>query len=30
MLIAQAVVEGIELLTSDSLVAAYPAPIRYV
>jgi PIN domain nuclease of toxin-antitoxin system len=30
MLIAQAIIEGIELLTSDALVAAYPGPIRQV
>lgn len=30
MLIAQATLEGIELLTSDALVAAYPGPIRQV
>ena len=29
MLITQARVEGIELLTSDALVARYPGPIRY-
>lgn len=30
MLVAQAMVEGICLLTSDSLVAQYPGPIRLV
>jgi PIN domain nuclease of toxin-antitoxin system len=30
MLIAQAIAEGILLLTSDPVVAAYPAPIRLV
>lgn len=30
MLVAQAIVEGITLLTADSLVAQYPAPIRIV
>ena len=30
MLVAQATVEGITLLTSDSLVAQYPGPIRPV
>ncbi len=30
MLVAQATVEGITLLTSDSLVAQYPGPIRAV
>ena len=30
MLVAQSVVEGITLLTSDPLVAQYPAPIRQV
>jgi PIN domain nuclease of toxin-antitoxin system len=28
MLIAQAQVEGITLLTSDAVVASYPGPIR--
>ena len=30
MLIAQAMVEGITLLTADSLVAQYPGPVRRV
>ncbi|MFC3228501.1 type II toxin-antitoxin system VapC family toxin [Marinibaculum pumilum] len=30
MLVAQAMVEGILLLTSDRMVAAYPAPVRLV
>jgi PIN domain nuclease of toxin-antitoxin system len=30
MLIVQSLVEGITLLTSDPLVAQYPAPIRKV
>ena len=30
VLIAQATVEGITLLTADSLVAKYPGPIRMV
>jgi PIN domain nuclease of toxin-antitoxin system len=30
MLVAQAIVEGITLLTSDSLVGKYPGPIRKV
>ena len=30
MLIAQAMVEGITLLTADTLVAQYPAPVRMV
>ena len=30
MLIAQATIEGIELLTSDKVVAGYPGPIRMV
>jgi PIN domain nuclease of toxin-antitoxin system len=30
MLIAQAVVEGVALLTADALVAQYPGPIRKV
>lgn len=30
LLIAQATVEGITLLTADSQVAAYPGPIRHV
>lgn len=30
ILVAQATVEGITLLTSDSLVAQYPGPIRKV
>ena len=30
MLVAQAMVEGITLLTSDALVAQYPGPIRKV
>ena len=30
ILIAQAVVEGVTLLTSDAIVAAYPGPIRKV
>lgn len=30
MLIAQSIVEGITLLTSDPLVAQYPAPVRRV
>jgi PIN domain nuclease of toxin-antitoxin system len=30
MLIAQATVEGIILLTSDAVVASYPGPIRKV
>jgi PIN domain nuclease of toxin-antitoxin system len=30
VLIAQAIVEGITLLTTDSVVAAYPAPVRAV
>jgi PIN domain nuclease of toxin-antitoxin system len=29
MLVAQATVEGFELLTSDATVARYPGPIRY-
>ena len=29
MLIAQAIVDGIDLLTSDATVARYPGPIRY-
>jgi PIN domain nuclease of toxin-antitoxin system len=30
ILIAQAIVEGITLLTADTLVAQYPAPVRLV
>jgi PIN domain nuclease of toxin-antitoxin system len=30
ILIAQAIVEGITLMTSDALIAAYPGPIRKV
>lgn len=30
MLVAQAVVEGVSLLTADPLVARYPAPVRLV
>ncbi|MEI6877329.1 MAG: type II toxin-antitoxin system VapC family toxin [Spirochaetota bacterium] len=30
ILIAQATIEGIELLTSDKIVASYPGPIRLV
>ena len=30
ILIAQSIVEGITLLTSDPLVAQYPAPVRRV
>ena len=30
MLVAQSIVEGITLLTSDPLVAQYPAPVRRV
>jgi PIN domain nuclease of toxin-antitoxin system len=30
LLVAQATVEGLTLLTSDPLVAAYPGPIRRV
>jgi PIN domain nuclease of toxin-antitoxin system len=30
LLVAQATVEGITLLTSDNLVAQYPGPIRMV
>jgi PIN domain nuclease of toxin-antitoxin system len=30
LLVAQATVEGITLLTADSLVAAYPGPVRFV
>jgi PIN domain nuclease of toxin-antitoxin system len=30
LLVAQATVEGITLLTSDSLVAEYPGPVRLV
>jgi PIN domain nuclease of toxin-antitoxin system len=30
ILVAQATVEGITLLTSDEIVAQYPGPIRYV
>lgn len=30
ILIAQATEEGITLLTSDTVVAQYPGPIRYV
>ena len=30
IIIAQATVEGITLLTTDALVAQYPGPIRYV
>ena len=30
MLVAQSIVEGIMLLTSDPLVAQYPAPVRLV
>ncbi|MGA3211963.1 MAG: type II toxin-antitoxin system VapC family toxin [Terriglobales bacterium] len=30
MLVAQSLVEGVTLLTSDSLVAQYPGPIRQV
>ncbi|GMU74805.1 MAG: hypothetical protein AMXMBFR45_02960 [Gammaproteobacteria bacterium] len=30
MLVAQAMVEGISLLTSDSVVAQYPGPVRLV
>ncbi len=30
ILVAQATVEGITLLTADALVAQYPGPIRYV
>jgi PIN domain nuclease of toxin-antitoxin system len=28
LLIAQAIVEGIQLLTVDRIVATYPAPVR--
>jgi PIN domain nuclease of toxin-antitoxin system len=30
MLVAQSVVEGIVLLTTDPVVAQYPAPVRRV
>jgi PIN domain nuclease of toxin-antitoxin system len=30
VLVAQALVEGITLLTTDATVAAYPAPVRAV
>ncbi len=30
MLVAQAIVEGITLLTADPLVARYPGPVRKV
>ena len=30
ILLAQAIVEGITLITADSLVAGYPAPVRLV
>jgi PIN domain nuclease of toxin-antitoxin system len=30
LLVAQSMVEGITLLTSDPLVAQYPAPVRHV
>jgi PIN domain nuclease of toxin-antitoxin system len=30
MLIAQAQIEGLALLTSDETIAAYPGPIRLV
>jgi PIN domain nuclease of toxin-antitoxin system len=30
LLIAQAIVEGITLLTSDAYVAEYPGPVQYV
>lgn len=30
MLVEQAMVEGISLLTSDSVVAQYPGPVRLV
>jgi PIN domain nuclease of toxin-antitoxin system len=30
ILIAQATIEGIELLTADQVVARYPGPIRMV
>ncbi|MBV7537468.1 type II toxin-antitoxin system VapC family toxin [Duganella sp. sic0402] len=30
ILVAQAIVEGISLITSDPLVAQYPGPVRYV
>lgn len=30
LLVAQAMVEGITLLTADALVAAYPGPVRRV
>jgi PIN domain nuclease of toxin-antitoxin system len=30
MLVAQAIVEGLTLVTSDSAVAKYPGPIRLV
>jgi PIN domain nuclease of toxin-antitoxin system len=30
VLVAQAIVEGITLLTTDAVVAAYPAPVRTV
>jgi PIN domain nuclease of toxin-antitoxin system len=30
ILIAQAVVEGVTLLTTDSIIAQYPAPVRKV
>jgi PIN domain nuclease of toxin-antitoxin system len=28
MLVAQAIVEGVELLTADRIMARYPGPIR--
>jgi PIN domain nuclease of toxin-antitoxin system len=30
LLVAQATVEGITLLTADSIVAEYPGPVRFV
>jgi PIN domain nuclease of toxin-antitoxin system len=30
VLVAQAIVEGITLLTTDAVVAGYPAPVRAV
>ena len=30
MLVAQAIIEGLTLVTSDSAVAKYPGPIRLV
>jgi len=30
MLVAQALIEGVTLVTSDEIVARYPGPIRHV